>query len=199
MSFYSVDFPDYPEFDYEMLLQYDAVVNQCVNVPGYRMSLVKYWVMDKNKIQFDELHREAQEESLVYKDPYIFPCYFKNTEDEFTLGKFGMEHLKATCILKPTLSVLALLDLVSQDKPGDPIKLSISPGDRFQMTSFNWVFEVLFVRPNIFYLNSYIPTVFDVFANLARDVSVELPDTPPRTLPASIEYKENQVVIPNPT
>lgn len=199
MSFYGISFPQYPEFEYELLRQYDACVNQMVQVRGFHLSLVKYWQLDHSKTVHDDLHMETEEEKLVFKDPYIFPCYFKESQPDYSLGKMGMEQTREPSVLKPVLSVLAVLGLAVQEKPGEPVILKIGPGDRFQF--FAEIYEVVSVAKDtaIDYLNTAIPFVYKATANLARDLSLEMPNRKQVFLPDELlQYKDSQVTQPTP-
>lgn len=192
--FCNLKFSQHPELPYELLRQYDALVNQAVQIPSYRLSIVKYWVLDLQKTGFDELHRETQDENKVWVGPYVFPCSIDLSEQTYELKKFGLEEQRATSILKPGTSVLAALNLISQDA-NERIFPKIGPGDVFHVGED--FYEVLYVGSTNFYLNTYIPMSWDVYCNLARDLSVELPNRNPVFL-NKLEYSEVQVVRPLP-
>lgn len=194
--FYGLEFPNYPELDYELWRTFEATVCQSP-VGGYRFNLVKYWRLDKSSINssVDQLHGEAEECELRFLDPVLFPCHFEEPTEVIDLTKFGVDEVRATGVIRPALSVMAIMGLVSQNSPGSEPFSMFGAGDRFQINYRVW--EVVYVRPDQKYLNSGVGLYFAVYANLLNNYSFDLPQTSLKTLPETVTFYDQTYQLPS--
>jgi len=195
-NFYGLRFTQFPEIGYELWRILEAHVGSGGALGAYRLHPVKYWCIDREASEtfVDKLHNEIERELLVFKDPICFPCYYDVQKESYDLTKFGLDEVRATGKLVVPLSILAVFNLVKQSEPDAiPVPL-IGPGDRFQY--WNRIYKVYYVAYEVYYMNSGIPLYFGCYANLERDVSLDLPKKV-ITLPSVLKYENLSLEVPN--